>query len=422
MKKIELLRNLLLFVTLIICNYTNAIVLPDTQVVVQQIRYYSTESTEIFIVWGIDDWKLQEEELRPEGSFIKDSVLYTPMTYLKDGIFLANLKVKPKTRIDYKFNITKGLLGKETDVWDFNSANQKDYHAIALSDNVVLIPSKIKVRPDAPLTILDFSMPFLSISAALLLMLFIIKEHRFKERKLIPEFTKIIVSGGIVLFIVLSLIRSSVLGFSWDLYMHPFSYIPKLIWAGFYDLVYIGVICVVFFILNLIFGKYSKAKEYLIGFFTFIGLISILSSLLNIHLFGKIGEPLSYYQTYLIEGGNLFPDLSRDIIIRIISVCFACVFSGIFLSYLAEMLIQSINVKHAVVSTIVCTCFIYFTVAPKAVLHYSWEYKELANPVVSFFEDPGLNKNLFSQQNIENPKRNITSNTGSIDYSKVTPE
>lgn len=422
MKKIKLFQNLLLFSTLISCNYVTA--LPDNEIVVQQIRYYSTESEEAYLVWGINDWKLQDKELRPEGSFIKENMLHTPMKLHAGGIFMVNLKVRPKTQIDYRFRITKGLLGKEVDTWDSNRADQKDYHTIVLSDNVVLINSKVKVRPEEALSILDFSMPFLSISSTLLLLIFLIKLLRYKEEELLPDFVKIILSGGLILFVVLALIRSSLIGFSWELYIYPFRYIPKLIWAGFYDLIYIGIICGTFLILNMALEKFVVSRRILISFFVIIGIGSVLSALLNTHFIGITGMPFSYQSLFLTGEENLFPELTFEKTIQIISVCCSCVFSGIFFSYLFEMLIRTITVKRAVASSIVCAGFVYFTIAPNAVLHYSWDYEKLANPVVGFFENEELtpDKKLFSFETTDSLQINISKNTGSPNHSGMAPE
>jgi hypothetical protein len=412
MKKIKLLQIILLLFSLFKCSYISALILPDTQIVVQQICYFSKEAKEVYLVWGINNWNIINEELRPEGSFIKENFLYTPMK-LNKKVFSVNLKLHPKTQVDYKFLITKGPLNKEVEIWDNNSSYQKHYHAITLSDNTVIHNSKIKIRPRASLTILDFSMPFLSISCSFLLLLLIIRERLYSDKQLIPEFAKIIISGGIVLFVVLALIRSSVMGFSWELYLHPFSYVPKLIWAGFYDLVYIGIVCGVFLITNQILGKLPYAKIIQISLFTFIGLVSILTAIVNSNEAEILGQSFSYQKFYIIEGIGDVTDLTFHKIIQIISVCCASVFSTAFLSFISELVIQKRTVKHKIISSFVCASFVYLTIAPKAIKHYSWEYEKMANPIVSFFGKKEFlpDKKLFTMEASDSLKTAISKNT-----------
>jgi hypothetical protein len=423
MKKRKLLQNILLFIAFLNCNYISALTLPDTQRVVQQICYFSKDAKEVYLVWGINNWNLIAEELRPEGTFIKENVLFTPMKSSK-GIFSANLSVQPKTQIDYKFWITKGPLNKEVNIWDTNSSYQKDYHTIILTDNMILHNSKIKIRPPEALTIIDFSMPYLSITCCFLLLFMILRERLFNEKPLVPDFVKIIISGGIILFVVLALIRSTVMGFSWDLYLQPLLYIPKLIWAGFYDLVFVGIVCGVFLILNHIFEKHYQARKVLIILFIIGGVGSIMMSLLNIQQIEKLGVPLSYKKFYLIEGISLIPNLTFAKIIQIISVCCASVFAGMFLSFLSELLIQKVTVKQKVISSLVCASFIYLTIAPKAVMHYSWKYEKMANPVISFFGSEKFipDKKIFKMEISNDLKAVATKNTGSYDHLKITTE
>lgn len=138
MLKIKLLKNILILITLLQCNYAKA--LTDSQIAVQQICYFSKEAKEVFIVWGINNWKLQNEELRPEGTFLKGNSLFTPMKS-KNGVFFINLKMLPKTQIDYKFWITRDSSDKNVDVWDTNNPFQQGYHTIVLTDNSILIKS-----------------------------------------------------------------------------------------------------------------------------------------------------------------------------------------------------------------------------------------------------------------------------------------
>src|SRR3954468_14688192 len=73
----------------------------------QEIRYVSEEASEVYIVWGVNGWNLPAEKL-PEGAFIRDKLVYTPMTRVGQE-FYAIIDVPQHTVIDYVFWITKGL-------------------------------------------------------------------------------------------------------------------------------------------------------------------------------------------------------------------------------------------------------------------------------------------------------------------------
>jgi hypothetical protein len=67
--------------------------------------------------------------------------------------------------------------------------------------------------------------------------------------------------------------------------------------------------------------------------------------------------------------------------------------------------------------------FVYFTIAPKAALHYSWEYDKMANPVIGFFENEKFipENELFTIESLNNPKESITKNTATSNYQGMTP-
>src|ERR1043165_6546479 len=120
--------------------------------VTQEIRYFSKEATEVYLVWGVNNWNIPGEAYRPAGSFVKEGLLYTPMTKKSSG-FIAELKLPSNTQVDYVFWISKGPVGKATDIWDVNVPPAKDYHSFVTQNNITLISSKIKVRPKEMISI-----------------------------------------------------------------------------------------------------------------------------------------------------------------------------------------------------------------------------------------------------------------------------
>src|SRR6476646_11856476 len=111
--------SFILFILLFPSAWAEGITAVETPDVQQDIVYVSPEASEVYIVWGINNWSLPESSSRPEGSFVKDKLLYTPM-HKKGNSFSVSLKVKQNTMVDYVFWITSGPVSKPVDVWDVN--------------------------------------------------------------------------------------------------------------------------------------------------------------------------------------------------------------------------------------------------------------------------------------------------------------
>ncbi len=99
--------------------------------VTQEIRYSIPEAGEVFLVWGLNNWHLAPETLRPAGTelrIVKDArrlrseppapTMHSPME-LQQGLFVSKIRVPPGTLINYGFLITKtrGLLDIPGPVW-----------------------------------------------------------------------------------------------------------------------------------------------------------------------------------------------------------------------------------------------------------------------------------------------------------------
>lgn len=356
----------------------------------QGIRYTSTEATEMYMVWGINNWQIPPETLRPEGSFIKDNLLYSPMKKQKDG-FSVDLALPSNTMLDYVFWITRGPAQKPVDVWDVNKAPQKDYHSFASNNNTILITPAVKIRPKEVLSILDFSMPLLSISATLFFFLLIFRSSRFGNTPLRIGPVKIVVASSIVLSLVLVLVRSSVTGEAWDLYLHPFIAFPKVLWAGFYDFIYVLVLSVLFLSLLRLFRNRKKIRFVLSGAFVCLCVLSLIAGILNIRVVDTIGKPFNYPWFYYSDFLNsvdshaaIASNISLDYFLQVLMVCTAAFFFAMIFIIIADMVIQRFRIRTVLASSLVCSSLAYVTLAPGAIDHYRWDYNKLANPLVAF--------------------------------------
>ncbi|MDF2437809.1 MAG: Lipoteichoic acid synthase 2 [Bacteroidota bacterium] len=364
---------------------------PETSPVVQQdILYVCKDASEVYLVWGINNWALPEESLRPEGSFVKDKLLFTPMKQKGNG-FVASLKVLPNTMVDYVFWISGGPAKKPVDLWDLNVAPQKDYHTWSVSSNMVMVNSKVNVRPKEPISVLDFAVPILSICTTLMLLFFIIKTSLTGDNSLKKTPFRIICAGAFVTSIMLVFIRSSVTGQSWDLYLHPFAYFPKVLWSGFYDVFYILILSALFILLATLLRKYRRILAVVISSYIFICLFSIVAGIMNIRVIATLGKPFNYpwfYYSDFLQSSDSQAAMSANVdsayFLQIAMVCLASVFAAITILLATEILVVKYKMKHVLTGALTTICLAYIIIAPGAVRHYNWDYTKLANPIIAF--------------------------------------
>lgn len=364
----------------------------DSIMATQEIRYSIKDASEVFLVWGINNWQFQEENLRPAGTYVNGGLLYTPMK-LENGIFSTTMKVKPNTQIDYVFWITKGPRKSSTDIWDINKAPKKDYRTITLNDNVTLIESDIKVRSKEPLTLLDFSWQLLLTVTTFIFVFIVIKKYCYKDIKTSPSARTIIIACAIILLLSLFFIRTSILGISWDLYLHPLEFMPQLLWAGFYDFLYVASLTLLFLGFLFLFQNSPRVKSAIAYFFISLALISLVSGILNVRIVQLLGKPFNYrwlYYSDFLHSADAKAAMSSNIslayIINIIIVCIAAIIGAILIISVIELLNHKYRLQKVLLTSLIFLNLGYLILAQKGINEYKWNYNKLANPVFSFVE------------------------------------
>ena len=103
-------------------SFTATQALDKPSIIPQEVRYRCPKASEVRLVWGINNWKTVPEEDRPSGTYIRRSVMQTPMTHM-DDYFSITVHVPLGAILDYGFLITG--LGKNGDVriWDANGSD-----------------------------------------------------------------------------------------------------------------------------------------------------------------------------------------------------------------------------------------------------------------------------------------------------------
>mgnify|MGYP000088298623 CR=1 FL=1 len=363
------------------------------QPVNQEIRYVAKHASEVYLVWGVNNWQVMDKDELPPGSYIKDDLVHTLMTEKESGVFSVDIKVKSGTMIDYTFWITKGPRGVPSDVWDTNTQPQKDYHTMAINDNIAMIDSKKEIQPKQQLTLLNFAWPLLIGILIMALVFYIVKKYRFKGLRLNPGPLKIILGGGGITLAVLLLIRASVSLMSWKLYYQPIEFFPQVLYAGFYDHLYVISYTLFFVLLVFLFKKRRKVQYVFVSMAILVNFISIIAGILNIRMMETMGKPFNfrwlYYSGFLKSSeakSAMASNISMEYILNVVAVCCAAVIAGVLIVYAIEWFMQKVRIRKVafVIFVLVNLCYVFF--AKRAISVQNWEYDRLANPVTAFLE------------------------------------
>jgi hypothetical protein len=339
----------------------------------QEIRYQSKEATEVFLVWGVNNWSLQSPDLRPPGTYIKGNLMYTPMKNI-DGTFTAKMVVEENTTIDYVFWITKGVGKKGTDIWDHNTAPQNEYHTVSLNDSAVLIQSNIKARPKDPLTILDYSWPLLFIISVLLLGIAALKKYTLKDWKINSNPFHIVIASACTLLLISFLIRPSVAGISWDIYLHPVLNLPKLLWAGYYDLLFVLFLTIPALLILFSMKKHEGISFAFSLFFVGICFVSLLASIFNIRM-------AEWMEKDSVDA--IVSSMSIEYMIKVTCICMAAVLIALFIMHVLSILPEN-EFNYVWLFTGIPLLIAYCFMAPRKIEKNKWDYNRLANPVTLF--------------------------------------
>jgi lipoteichoic acid synthase len=355
----------------------------------QEIRYRCKDAREVFLVWGLNNWKL-DSALRNEGTFVKNNLYYTPMDR-EDGVFKARFKVRSNTMIDYVFWITKGPASYTTDIWDTNLPS-KDYHTYVSQETTTTIESKLKVRPKEYLSLLDFAKPLSINLLILMIFLFVLKRSVLHNRKKAGPYLIIIASGLVLLFMLFGL-RQSITGVSWELYLHPFKNIGEFFVSGFHDSIFVLVITLTYLLLVFLFKRSSKVQLMMSFSFAVLCVISLIVGILNIRIVSALGKPFNlqwlYYSDFLKSTdakSTISTNLSPSYLSNVFLLTLAGICSVIIIILVAEITVRSERSKKAAFVSLGSLFVGYLVFAGINIAGSKRNYDKLSNPFIAFAE------------------------------------
>jgi len=257
------------------------------------IRTAQPQAGEMFLVWGVDGWRILPQPLQPVGTTVINGVMYTPMKPV--GLsYAVDLKLPEGATIDYSFLITRKRTGETVSSAPADGENK--FHIIinkseTLHHNNSADLSGITeaVRPLSPNWEL---VTFLGLFA----FLGIAGWRLFPDRG--PHDWKrsafFFLTCGIVLALFLSIIRSYLLGFRWIGWLISWAIIPVASVASFYDWGYVTGLTLVFLLILWFIRSQVKAQRILVTIYTLVVVISLSGALFNVQIFSLLEKPLTY--------------------------------------------------------------------------------------------------------------------------------
>jgi hypothetical protein len=108
----------------------------------QEIRYYQPGAKEVFLMWGINGWRVPPESDLPAGSIVKKGKTLTPLQRDREA-FTTKMKVPLGTMLDYGFLVTRTSDGRVTEVWDDN--HRQFFHTVVKLDGVTTVKPTISL-------------------------------------------------------------------------------------------------------------------------------------------------------------------------------------------------------------------------------------------------------------------------------------
>lgn len=361
----------------------------QAQPVSMEIAYHMPDAGEVFLVWGINGWSILPGELRPSGTTVRDSLMYTPMGH-SHGRFFAKIQAPRGATIDFVFQITKKPDGSPVSVWDTNSRH--DYHAVATEGGKFEIEKKTLNQAESPQTDSAAGIYFLAEISIILLVCIILNLAFRRKLPRPPENPALkVLCTGISLFCFLVFIRAHITGISWKSFSSPL-FMPRIFLAGYYDFAYTGTLTAIFIAMIFTARRYKNIHRLLYPSYALIALFSLFVAFLNIKIVEMLGRPFTYqwlyYSDFLrsLDAQNaVLSNLSWILSINVLSLCWAmAIFSGT-VNLGIHLLHRKIKRPFLLAILSFGLVLVYLPLARGYVISKSRDYPRLENPVVSFF-------------------------------------
>ncbi len=267
-----------------------------------EIRYHAPGGSEVYLVWGINDWKFYDNP--PAGTTRKGKVMHTKMN--REGAdFVIHINIEAHNDIEFTFFDVRyrGPFHVYSEYWDTkNPTGKKGYQVYTDSSQVVKIESAIDYSTaKGRISFARYGKFLLVLLAVMTLVVIILRKYHFKHSP--PGSSK----PGIFIALTLAL----AMGLFWiRIYMaeliFPFLVQPLSGWvdmaSGAWDDMKFASILVVFF--GTLFLLLKKGRKLVLTLFAITCLLSITAALLNVKVTEMIGRPFNYQWLYYSDFFN----------------------------------------------------------------------------------------------------------------------
>jgi lipoteichoic acid synthase len=360
----------------------------DGILVRQQIRYQCEDAREVYLVWGINSWRIPDSGFWPEGSFIRDKRVYTAMRQVEGG-FAADILLPHGTMTDYAFRITQGPGGTGADVWDRNVSPLTDYHTYAGHHQTVVVNPAAEIIPFEQISVLHFPISFfILVTAFCIIGWAMAKACGVSSGRGPAEPGLVIMATGTVLVFLLLMIRPSVSGMAWEIYSWKPGILRHWLVSGYYDVIFALGLTAAFFMAHLAIGRRIWAQWLSVAVFAAVSLFTVLCAVMNIHAVQFLDKPLDYQWLYfsgiLNDPGELAGAVPAGPGVHgVIMLCGA----GLVLACLLARLLHAVALTELRRKTVYAVfpgiAIVYLGIATRMPEREALSYDKVANPVVS---------------------------------------
>jgi arylsulfatase A-like enzyme len=309
---------------------------PDS-IVGQTITYHTSKATEVYLVWGIDNWaKPPAKEFQPTNTFIKRDMAWSKMVGTKDS-FSIFVRSPKGTVMNFMFWVTKDSAGRSTDGWD--TYGEQTYSSdfdrnkqVKMNDDALWLPSN-------EFDILNSGWLFAGIAIVLLIF------SLFINRKLLRMSLNKFLVGMLFFSVVITVVTRYQMN-AWFI-NNRFA----IFGAIFSDLLCLAIISTVFAaLLHIVRGK--KVFRYIIsGIFVLILVLMVFYDLINIRIVEQIGNPLNYQWLYYSDFMNgvdaksaISHNLTKDLILNLSLLTASILIAGVAFALFRNSISKKIKV------------------------------------------------------------------------------
>ncbi len=344
----------------------------------------------MFLVWGINDWKVAPEEMRPSGTTVKSALMYTPMAQ-EGGSFVANLQLPADTALDYVFVITRGQNGVVTEIWDTNG--KQDYHTIVGQAGVADVhgaPRK-EPPPSAPGTMSYGLYALLGVGLVFGITRALRPRLKPGSSRVLASHSLRIVGLGAVLGLLLVLMRAEIMGLMQGPPKNLLTSALEILVAGYYDVVYVSLLTAVFLGLMFLLRRYQPGQRIAYLAFVVVAIISLIIGISNVKVVEVLGRPFNYQWLYYSDflgsfdaQSGIMSNLSPAIVLSILAFCAAMLLAGQLAIEAARPMLRRGGLRRALLIGCCAGLVVYLGSASWYISRSQWSYFKLANPITSF--------------------------------------